>query len=119
VQHTAWHDAAAAAGSHLLSCSERGGFDTEIPTASILGSNYMIVLARLAHTEKKPLGHALAYNSSFVDCPRGVVSHKSLLSLLSPLLSTTTTTAAAAMIMLNISKISHVYDKPIRKRTEI
>jgi hypothetical protein len=52
VQHTAWHDAAAAAGSHLLSCSERGGFDTEIPTASILGSNYMIVLARLAHTEK-------------------------------------------------------------------
>jgi len=53
VQHTAWHDAAAAAGSHLLSCSERGGFDTEIPTASILGSNYMIVLARLAHTEKK------------------------------------------------------------------
>jgi hypothetical protein len=63
VQHTAWHDAAA---SHLLSCSERGGFDTEISTASILGSNYMIVLASLAHTEK-PLGHALAYNSGFVD----------------------------------------------------
>jgi hypothetical protein len=48
VQHTAWHDAAA---SHLLSCSERGGFDTEISTASILGSDYMIVLASLAHTE--------------------------------------------------------------------
>jgi hypothetical protein len=80
----------------------------------------MIVLARLALTEKSLSGHALAYNSSFVYCPRGVVLHKSLLSLLSPLLSTTTTTAAAAAtIMLNISKISHVYDKPIPKRTEI